>query len=109
MMLPGWQLNRDDTYRGVQFLGATSATGYCLAIEVGRHLHSEHIRSLLRQLITRYGTPRAIRTDDAGAVAFRGKVMGRRGRLLEQRTKDLLNVRRLIVLQHVVVETLLAQ
>ncbi len=44
------------------------ATGYCLTIEVGRHLHSGHIRSLLRQLITRYGTPRAIRSDNGGEV-----------------------------------------
>ena len=44
------------------------ATGYCLALEVGRHLHSGHIRSLLRELITRYGTPRAIRSDTGGEV-----------------------------------------
>lgn len=44
------------------------ATGYCLAIEVGRHLHSANIRALLRRLITRYGCPRAIRSDNGGEV-----------------------------------------
>ena len=44
------------------------ATGYCLAIEVGRHLHSGDIRGLLRRLITRYGCPRAIRSDNGGEV-----------------------------------------
>lgn len=44
------------------------ATGYCLAIEVGRHLHSAYIRALLRRLITRYGCPRAIRSDNGGEV-----------------------------------------
>ena len=44
------------------------ATGYCLAIEVGRHLRSEHIRALLRRLITQYGCPRAIRSDNGSEL-----------------------------------------
>lgn len=44
------------------------ATGYCLAIEVGRHVRSDHIRMLLRRLITQYGCPRAIRSDNGGEL-----------------------------------------
>ena len=39
-------------------------TGYCLAIKVDRHLCSEHVKSILCELITRYGVPRAIRCDN---------------------------------------------
>ena len=42
------------------------ATGYCLAIRVGRHLQHAEIKALLRELITRFGRPRAIRSDNAG-------------------------------------------
>ena len=40
------------------------ATGYCLAIKTGRHLQHQHVKAVLRELITRYGTPRAIRSDN---------------------------------------------
>jgi putative transposase len=40
------------------------ATGYCLAIKVARHLQHQHVKALLHELITRYGRPRAIRSDN---------------------------------------------
>ena len=40
------------------------ATGFCLAIKLERHFRSEHAREVLRELISRYGTPRAIRCDN---------------------------------------------
>ena len=50
------------------------ATGYCLAIQTGRRLQNQHVRALLGELITRYGCPRAIRSDNGSellAVALR--------------------------------------
>ncbi len=44
------------------------ATGYCLAIRTGRHLQSQHVTALLRELITRYGRPRAIRSDNGAEL-----------------------------------------
>jgi len=38
--------------------------GYCLAIKVDRNLRHEDVRSVLRELVTRYGAPRAIRCDN---------------------------------------------
>jgi putative transposase len=40
------------------------ATGYCLTIKTGRHLQHEHVKEVLRELVTRYGRPRAIRSDN---------------------------------------------
>jgi putative transposase len=40
------------------------ATGYCLKIETGRHLQHQNVREVLRDLVTRYGRPRAIRSDN---------------------------------------------
>ena len=40
------------------------ATGYCLAIKTGRHLQSQHVKAVLRELIAHYGIPRAIRSDN---------------------------------------------
>lgn len=44
------------------------ATGFCLAIETGRQLQHQHVRALLRELITRYGCPRAIRSDNGSEL-----------------------------------------
>lgn len=57
------------------------ATGYCLAIDVGRHMHSGRIRALLRRLIVLYGSPRAIRSDNGGEVIAKilREEMDRRG------------------------------
>ena len=44
------------------------ATGYCLAIKTSRHLQHQHVTAVLRELITRYGRPRAIRSDNAGEL-----------------------------------------
>ncbi len=44
------------------------ATGYCLSIKTDRHLQHQHVRALLRELITRYGCPRAIRSDNGGEL-----------------------------------------
>lgn len=40
------------------------ATGYCLKIETGRHLQHQNVKEVLRELVTRYGRPRAIRSDN---------------------------------------------
>ena len=44
------------------------ATGYCLAIKTGRHLRHTDVKALLRELITRYGRPRAIRSDNGSEL-----------------------------------------
>jgi len=44
------------------------ATGYCLAIKTDRHLQHTHVKALLRELITRYGRPRAIRSDNGSEL-----------------------------------------
>lgn len=44
------------------------ATGYCLAIKTGRHLQHQHVKAVLKELITRYGTPRAIRSDNGSEL-----------------------------------------
>jgi putative transposase len=44
------------------------ATGYCLAIKTGRHLQHQHVKDALRELITRYGVPRAIRSDNGSEL-----------------------------------------
>lgn len=40
------------------------ATGYCLKIKTGRQLQHQHVKDVLRELVTRYGRPRAIRSDN---------------------------------------------
>ena len=40
------------------------ATGFCLAIETGRHLQHQHVKAVLKELITRFGLPKAIRTSN---------------------------------------------
>ena len=44
------------------------ATGYCLAIRVGRSFVSTDLVKLLRELITRFGAPRAIRSDNGSEL-----------------------------------------
>lgn len=44
------------------------ATGYCLSIKTGRRLQHQHVKALLRELITRYGRPRAIRSDNGSEL-----------------------------------------
>lgn len=44
------------------------ATGYCLAIKTDRHLQHTHVKALLREMITRYGRPRAIRCDNGSEL-----------------------------------------
>lgn len=44
------------------------ATGYCLAIKTDRHLRHTHVKALLRELIIRYGRPRAIRSDNGSEL-----------------------------------------
>ena len=53
------------------------ATGYCLTIKTGRNLQHQHVKSVLRELITRYGCPRAIRSDNGAellAIALRDEI-----------------------------------
>lgn len=40
------------------------ATSFCLAIQVDTRIRNGDIRQLLKTLVTRYGTPRAIRSDN---------------------------------------------
>ncbi|NND01450.1 MAG: IS3 family transposase [Acidimicrobiia bacterium] len=44
------------------------ATGYCLAIKTDRRLRHQDVVALLRELITRYGCPRAIRSDNGSEL-----------------------------------------
>ncbi len=44
------------------------ATGYCLAIKTGRSLQHEHVKATLNELITRYGCPRTIRSDNGSEL-----------------------------------------
>ena len=57
-----------DRYHDAQTLKCLTvkdeATGFCLAIKADRHFRSEHVQDVLRELICRYGTPRAIRCDN---------------------------------------------
>ncbi len=39
------------------------ATGFCLAIKTGRPLQHQHVKAVLKALITRFGLPKAIRSD----------------------------------------------
>jgi putative transposase len=56
------------------------ATGYCMAIRTGRRLRHQDVISLLRELVTRYGRPRAIRCDNGSellAEALKGELRRR--------------------------------
>ncbi|MEM8492698.1 MAG: DDE-type integrase/transposase/recombinase [Pseudomonadota bacterium] len=44
------------------------ATGFCLAIKTARHLRHQDVIVTLKELISRYGTPRAIRSDNGSEV-----------------------------------------
>ncbi|MEM1089097.1 MAG: IS3 family transposase [Pseudomonadota bacterium] len=44
------------------------ATGFCLAIHTARRIQSTDIKALLRQLIVRFGRPRAIRCDNGSEL-----------------------------------------
>lgn len=44
------------------------ATGYCHAIEVGTFIRHGDVKRLLKQLITRYGRPKAIRSDNGAEL-----------------------------------------
>lgn len=61
-----WDLVHDSYGDGQRFRCLTvkdEATGYCLAIEVGTSITHTDVRVLLRQLVARYGCPRAVRSD----------------------------------------------
>ena len=47
------------------------APGYFLAIKTDRHLQHRHVKAALREMITRFGTPKAIRSDN-GSELFAG-------------------------------------
>ena len=70
-----------DRYAGEQPLRCLTvkdeATGYCLAIETQRHLRHTDVKALLKELIARYGRPRAIRSDNGSellATALREEI-----------------------------------
>ena len=57
------------------------ATGYCLAIKTARHLQHQHVQAALREMVTRFGMPKAIRSDNgsellAGALQEQMKSYG---------------------------------
>ena len=60
------------------------ATGFCLAIKTDRNLQHKDVKMLLRELVTRYGRPRAIRSDNGSelvAAALREEMEKQRIRL----------------------------
>ena len=66
-----WDVVHDRYGAGEPFRCLTvkdEATAYCLAIETGRHLRSEHIEGLLRRLIAQFGRPKAIRSDNGSEL-----------------------------------------
>ncbi len=53
------------------------ATGFCLAIKTARHLRHQDVKATMIELISRYGTPRAIRSDNGSelvAAALREEI-----------------------------------
>lgn len=44
------------------------ATGFCLAIKTARHLRHQDVKATMIELISRYGTPRAIRSDNGSEL-----------------------------------------
>lgn len=62
-----WDFVHDSYGNGHKFRCLTvkdEATGYCLKIEVATSIKNGDVKALLRQLITRYGAPKAIRSDN---------------------------------------------
>lgn len=62
-----WDFVHDSFGSGHKFRCLTvkdEATGYCLAIEAATSIRNTDVQSLLRRLITQYGVPRAIRSDN---------------------------------------------
>lgn len=66
-----WDLVHDSYANGEKFRCLTvkdEATGYCLAIEVDTSIRSGDVGSLLRKLITQYGRPKTIRSDNGAEL-----------------------------------------
>ncbi len=62
-----WDLVHDSYGNGHKFRCLTikdEATSYCLDIYTAEHIRNTDIQQLLRQLITRFGKPKAIRSDN---------------------------------------------
>jgi len=62
-----WDLVHDSYGNGKKFRCLTvkdEATGYCLAIEVDTSIKNVDVQQILKSLITRYGRPKAIRSDN---------------------------------------------
>jgi hypothetical protein len=57
-----WDLMHDSKFRCLTV--KDEATGYCLAIEVDTSIKNVDVQQLLKLLITRYGRPKAIRSDN---------------------------------------------
>ena len=63
-----WDVVHDNFAEGQKFKCLTvkdEATAYCLSIHVDTRIRSQDILLLLKQLIVRYGRPKAIRCDNA--------------------------------------------
>jgi len=66
-----WDLVHDSYGNGQKFRSLTvkdEATGYCLAIEVGTSIKNGDVQQLLKSLISRYGRPKAIRSDNGAEL-----------------------------------------
>lgn len=66
-----WDLVHDSYANGEKFRCLTvkdEATGYCLAIEVGTSIKNDDVKLLLKQLIARYGRPKAVRSDNGAEL-----------------------------------------
>ena len=61
-----------DRYNDKEPLGCLTikdeATGYRLAIKTGRHLRHLHVKATLEGLVTRFGLPKAIRSDNGSEL-----------------------------------------
>jgi len=60
------------------------ATGFCFTIKTARHLRHQDVKATLTELISRYGTPRAIRSDNGSellASALREEIEKRKIKL----------------------------
>ncbi len=68
MKLPGWQLNRDDTYRCVQFLGSTSI--------YTAEIIKESAKSSWRAIASKFG-----KNEDEGIKALADEIVNLRGKL----------------------------
>ncbi len=66
-----WDLVHDSYGDGQKFKCLTvkdEATAYCLEIMTATRIRHGDIKALLRKLITRYGRPKAIRSDNGGEL-----------------------------------------